>query len=36
MDETGRPWIALRGSRAERLAQALDAIDRLVAEGWRL
>jgi HTH-type transcriptional repressor of NAD biosynthesis genes len=35
MDETGRPWIALRGSRAERLAQALAAIDRLVAEGWR-
>jgi NadR type nicotinamide-nucleotide adenylyltransferase len=35
MDETGRPWIALRGSRAERFAQALTAIDRLVAGGWR-
>jgi NadR type nicotinamide-nucleotide adenylyltransferase len=35
MDETGRPWIALRGSRAERLAQALAAVDRLVADGWR-
>ncbi|PYQ54232.1 MAG: transcriptional regulator [Acidobacteria bacterium] len=36
MDETGRPWIALRGSRTERFAQGLDAVDRLVAEGWRL
>jgi HTH-type transcriptional regulator, transcriptional repressor of NAD biosynthesis genes len=36
MDETGRPWIVLRGSRAERLAQGLAAIDRLVAQGWRL
>ena len=36
MDETGRPWIALRGSRAERFAQGLAAIDRLVAQGWRL
>jgi NadR type nicotinamide-nucleotide adenylyltransferase len=35
MDETGRPWIALRGSRAERLAQGLAAVDRLVTEGWR-
>jgi NadR type nicotinamide-nucleotide adenylyltransferase len=36
MDETGRPWIALRGSRTERLAQAMSAINRLVAEGWGL
>ncbi len=36
MDETGRPWTVLRGSRSERLAQGLAAIDRLVAEGWRL
>jgi HTH-type transcriptional repressor of NAD biosynthesis genes len=34
MEETGRPWLALRGSRAERLAKALEAIDRLVARGW--
>jgi NadR type nicotinamide-nucleotide adenylyltransferase len=34
LEETGRPWIALRGSRSERLAHALEAIDRLVARGW--
>ena len=34
MEETGRPWIALRGSRTERLTHALAAIDRLVAQGW--
>jgi len=35
MDVTGRPWIALRGSRTERFTQAITAIDRLVAGGWR-
>jgi HTH-type transcriptional repressor of NAD biosynthesis genes len=34
LEETGRPWTALRGSRSERLAQALAAIDRLIARGW--
>jgi nicotinamide riboside kinase len=35
MDETGRPWLPLRGSRAERFAEAMAAVDRLVAGGWR-
>jgi HTH-type transcriptional regulator, transcriptional repressor of NAD biosynthesis genes len=35
MDESGRRWIALRGSRAERFAQAMTAVDRLVAGSWR-
>jgi HTH-type transcriptional repressor of NAD biosynthesis genes len=34
LEETGRPWLALPGSRSERLARAMDAIDRLVARGW--
>jgi HTH-type transcriptional regulator, transcriptional repressor of NAD biosynthesis genes len=34
LEETGRPWIALRGSRSERLARAMGAIDHLWAQGW--
>jgi NadR type nicotinamide-nucleotide adenylyltransferase len=30
------PWQELRGDRAERLAQALAAVDRLLARGWGL
>ncbi len=36
LDDAGRPWQWLRGSRAERLARAERAVDALVAEGLRL
>ncbi|WP_431683399.1 AAA family ATPase [Kitasatospora sp. KL5] len=32
----GVPWLELRGDRAERLRQALDAVDALLAAGWAL
>jgi HTH-type transcriptional regulator, transcriptional repressor of NAD biosynthesis genes len=36
LDESGRRWRWLRGSREQRLQGALEAIDALLAEGWRL
>lgn len=30
------PWIEVRGDREQRLRQALDAVDALLAEGWGL
>ncbi|MGC4122276.1 MAG: nicotinamide riboside transporter PnuC [Myxococcales bacterium] len=34
--ESGRRWAWIRGGRAARLQAALEAVDRLVAEGWKL
>ena len=34
--ESGVPWIEVRGDCGSRLAQALDAVDGLLAEGWQL
>ena len=31
---SGTPWVELRGGRAARLAQALEAVDARVATGW--
>lgn len=30
------PWIEVRGGRTERLRQALEAVDGLLAAGWGL
>jgi len=34
--ESGVPWIEVHGDPRARLAQALDAVDALLAEGWHL
>lgn len=36
LDETGRRWEWIRGVRETRLKAALDAVDRLLADGWKL
>lgn len=36
LTHSGRPWLLMRGSREERLAQALGAVDVLLARGWQL
>jgi HTH-type transcriptional repressor of NAD biosynthesis genes len=35
LDERPEPWLRVRGSRQARLAQAIAAIDEVVATGWR-
>ncbi len=32
----GVPWLEVRGDRSTRLRLALEAVDRLLEEGWRL
>ncbi len=36
LQETGRRHVVIRGSRAERKAQSLAAMDQLISEGWNL
>ena len=34
--QTGRPFVSVRGTRTERVKKALEAIDGILVEGWRL
>jgi hypothetical protein len=36
LEESGRRWAWLRGSREQRVRGALEAIDARLAEGWGL
>ncbi|MEU6861281.1 AAA family ATPase [Glycomyces sp. NPDC046736] len=36
LERTGRPYVHLRGPHEHRLAQAVEAVDALIAAGWHL